>query len=211
MMFRTFAAFSHHILSKRKSPKVADETMFSISNEEEFVEPVYAHDINGGTRQQRSKGFLVISTIVRIPFSLLSCFSYHHGHGLSGQDGMWVTGETVRTAEIDHLMITRPSNMDCRVMSAPATMRSSISNLDYVMQQHGHRKVFFMEIRRVNKLINNSAIEIIQSKDNCPNRPIPYSIQQPRMTSRIKGLFFSLGNIGRSGLKTLSGLKLEVS
>uniref|UniRef100_A0A7C8YV05 Uncharacterized protein n=1 Tax=Opuntia streptacantha TaxID=393608 RepID=A0A7C8YV05_OPUST len=105
-MFRTLAALSHHILSKRKSPKVADETMFGISNEEEFGVAVYAHDINRGTRQPRSKGFLVISMIVRVPFSLLSCFNYHHGHGISGHDGLWVTGEMVRTAEIDHLMVS---------------------------------------------------------------------------------------------------------
>ncbi|XP_021735212.1 uncharacterized protein LOC110701915 [Chenopodium quinoa] len=106
-MLRTLSALRQQIATKRKSPKVADETMFSNTNMDASGMPIYAHDINRTTRRQHqawNNGLSVISTIVRIPFSILSCFSQHHGNP---SDAMWVTGEMVRTSsEIDHLMIS---------------------------------------------------------------------------------------------------------
>ncbi|KNA12629.1 hypothetical protein SOVF_124300 [Spinacia oleracea] len=106
-MLRTLSALRQHIITKRKSPKVADETMFSNMNADGagMPLPVYANDMNRTARPHHTRnGLAVISTIVRIPFSILSCFSQHHGNAA---DAMWVTGETFRTSsEIDHLMIS---------------------------------------------------------------------------------------------------------
>ncbi|KAJ8438070.1 hypothetical protein Cgig2_025475 [Carnegiea gigantea] len=121
MTFRTFVTVGHHSLSKRKSPKVADETMFTTPSGEGFAVP--DHDTIRRIRQQ-SKSFLVISTIFCAPLALLSCFSYHHDRGISDTDRMWVTGEMVRTAEMDHLMITRQLNMDMQHHESPSSGNS---------------------------------------------------------------------------------------
>ncbi|XP_010666063.2 uncharacterized protein LOC104883274 [Beta vulgaris subsp. vulgaris] len=105
-MLRTLAALRQHMITKRKSPKVADETMFSNISMDASGMPIYGapHDINRSTSSRHaSNGLSVISTIFRIPFSILSCFSQHHGNA---SDAIWVSGDMVRsTSEIDHLMI----------------------------------------------------------------------------------------------------------
>ncbi|XP_021742536.1 uncharacterized protein LOC110708658 [Chenopodium quinoa] len=98
-MSRTFMALREHVLTKRKSPKVADEAMFG--NGMGTIMPIYADEVE--QNRQPWNGLLVFYTIVRIPFSILSCFSKRHGNTA---DRTWVTGDTMRTSEIDHLMVS---------------------------------------------------------------------------------------------------------
>ncbi|KMT13742.1 hypothetical protein BVRB_4g081210 [Beta vulgaris subsp. vulgaris] len=98
-MSRTFTAFREHILTKRKSPKVADETMFVNGIGARI--PTYGEEVDHS--RQPWNGFLIIYTIVRIPFSILSCFSNRRGNTA---DRTWVTGDPMRTSEIDHLMVS---------------------------------------------------------------------------------------------------------
>ncbi|KAK9691302.1 hypothetical protein RND81_09G188200 [Saponaria officinalis] len=99
-MLRTFDSLRRHCLAKRKSPKVADEAMFHDPDRAEIS--IYGRQ---STRTRPIKaGFSVISTIVRVPFSVLSCFCYHHGNNRV-LDGMWVSSDIVRNSEIDHLMV----------------------------------------------------------------------------------------------------------
>ena len=96
-MLRTFSALRHNILNKRKSPKVADETMF---HGIDIEMPVYVHEIN---RSRGSRGgFLTVCAILSAPFSILSWFSSRHGNVA---DGIWVPGDMVRPQEVDHLMV----------------------------------------------------------------------------------------------------------
>ncbi|KNA18737.1 hypothetical protein SOVF_068060 [Spinacia oleracea] len=98
-MSRTFTALREHILTKRKSRKVADETMFGNG----IGAIIYADHEVEQQRRQPWNGLLVIYTIVRIPFSILSSFSKRQGNIA---DRTWVTGHTMRTSEIDHLMVS---------------------------------------------------------------------------------------------------------
>ncbi|KAL8136685.1 hypothetical protein V2J09_002686 [Rumex salicifolius] len=82
----------------KQSPKVADETMF------EGRARANETNTGGGRHGPAWIVFATIYSIIRIPVSALSCF-YHQQHG-NGADGMWVTGETGRTSEIDHLMVS---------------------------------------------------------------------------------------------------------
>lgn len=82
----------------RKSPRVADESMFGGMN------------INNGTeypmeRSHRwSSGFSAMFRIVLAPLSLLSCFSQPHPSGSA--DGLWVSGgEFSQLSEMNHLMV----------------------------------------------------------------------------------------------------------
>ncbi|XP_057525957.1 uncharacterized protein LOC130805278 [Amaranthus tricolor] len=102
-MLRTLATLRQQVITKRKSPKVADETMFSNLNLDASGMPIYGHHEINRSPRHAWHGLSVISTIFRIPFSILSCFSQHHGNAT---DAIWVTGEMVRTSEIDHLMIS---------------------------------------------------------------------------------------------------------
>ena len=83
----------------RKSPKVADESMFGEGNGPEF--PNMAQH----TRQGFSSGLSIIYTIIRAPFSLLSCLSSHH-HISGAADGVWVSGEFSRMSDVNHLVVS---------------------------------------------------------------------------------------------------------
>ncbi|XP_076904707.1 uncharacterized protein LOC143560254 [Bidens hawaiensis] len=82
----------------KKSPKVADESMFVEGNGLEF--PNMAQH----TRQRFSTHLTLIYNIIRAPLSLLSCLSSQTG--ISGAtDGVWVSGELARMSEVNHLMV----------------------------------------------------------------------------------------------------------
>ncbi|KAJ9176824.1 hypothetical protein P3X46_012096 [Hevea brasiliensis] len=86
----------------RKSPRVADESMFggmNINNGAEY--PIFVRDME---RPHRGRsGFSAMFRIVLSPLSLLSCFSQPHP---SGADGLWVSGgEFAQLSEMNHLMV----------------------------------------------------------------------------------------------------------
>lgn len=82
----------------KKSPKVADESMFGEENGHEF--PNMAQH----TRQGFSSGLSLIYNIVRAPLALLSCLSSHH-HISGATDGVWMSGELAQMSEVNHLMV----------------------------------------------------------------------------------------------------------
>ncbi|GAB4859364.1 hypothetical protein Ancab_010828 [Ancistrocladus abbreviatus] len=95
----------------RKSRKVADEAMFGAGQDGAVLAlPHNHHHHETDRRGHEGHGwitvFSVIYRIVRAPFSVLSCFGYHHGNGSYGADGIWVTGGTVRSSEMELLMVS---------------------------------------------------------------------------------------------------------
>ncbi|EEF27871.1 conserved hypothetical protein [Ricinus communis] len=81
----------------RKSPRVADESMF-INNGAEF--PIFVREMDRS--RHRWSGLSAIFSIVLAPLSLLSCFSQPHANGA---DGLWVSGELAQLSEMNHLMV----------------------------------------------------------------------------------------------------------
>nr|GEV40714.1 ribonuclease H-like domain-containing protein [Tanacetum cinerariifolium] len=80
----------------RKSPKVADESMFGEGNGPEFP------NMAPHTRQGFSRDLSILYIIIRAPFSLLSCLSSPH-HISGAADGVWVSGEFSRMSDVNHL------------------------------------------------------------------------------------------------------------
>ncbi|KDP30860.1 hypothetical protein JCGZ_13803 [Jatropha curcas] len=102
-MWRSVARIRRNMHNLRKSPRVADESMFggmNINNGTEFP-IIFARETAGRQRI----GFSAIFRIVLAPFSLLSCFSSQpHANGV---DGLWVSGrhEFAQISEMNHLMV----------------------------------------------------------------------------------------------------------
>ncbi|KAJ0798131.1 hypothetical protein HanPI659440_Chr04g0181441 [Helianthus annuus] len=77
----------------KKSPKVADESMFVEGSGQELP-----------TREGLSGGLALIYSILKAPLSLLSCLSSNSQ--ISGAtDGFWVSGEFARMSEVNHLIV----------------------------------------------------------------------------------------------------------
>ncbi|XP_023530311.1 uncharacterized protein LOC111792917 [Cucurbita pepo subsp. pepo] len=98
-MWRLAAAVRSKLHNIRKrSPRVADESMFSGGGVDGG-----GRVVDGGDRRERnSHGVSIIYNVLRTPFSFLSCFSHPH---VNGVDGMWVSGEFARISEVNHLMV----------------------------------------------------------------------------------------------------------
>ncbi|KAI3789437.1 hypothetical protein L2E82_02232 [Cichorium intybus] len=94
-MRRILAAMRQNIENMRKSPKVADESMFGEGNGTEF--PNMAHH----TRQGRN-GLSLIHSIVKAPLSLVSCLSSPP----HTTEGVWVSGELTRISDVNHLIVS---------------------------------------------------------------------------------------------------------
>ncbi|XP_057550728.1 uncharacterized protein LOC130828764 [Amaranthus tricolor] len=77
-------------MSRKKSGKVADETMFDADNRQQ-LQPIWNNRL------------LVIYTIVHIPFSILSRF-FKRRTNIS--DTTWVTGDIMRSSEIDQFTVS---------------------------------------------------------------------------------------------------------
>ncbi|KAJ4730162.1 Zinc finger and BTB domain-containing protein [Melia azedarach] len=98
---------------RRKSPRVADENMLSAVNGAHPHQniPIFVHDLNNRRRRRRrgsSSGpgwnaFSLIYGVVRVPLSIISCFSQPH---VNGADGVWVSGEFAQISEMNHLMVS---------------------------------------------------------------------------------------------------------
>ncbi|XP_058210530.1 uncharacterized protein LOC131322945 [Rhododendron vialii] len=82
----------------KKSPRVADETMFGVRNGPES--PIFGNGMD--RRRSRWKGFSVICSVLRAPLSLVSCLSQPR---ISAADGVWVSCELTRVSEMNHLMV----------------------------------------------------------------------------------------------------------
>ncbi|KAE9456231.1 hypothetical protein RHGRI_009907 [Rhododendron griersonianum] len=82
----------------KKSPRVADETMFGVRNGPES--PIFGHGM--GRRRSRWKAFSVICSVLRAPLSLVSCLSQPH---ISAADGAWVSCELTQISDMNHLMV----------------------------------------------------------------------------------------------------------
>lgn len=78
-----------NLQNMRKSPRVADENMFSNNG-------------NGVETRHGWHGFTLIFSIVRAPFSLLSCLAQPH---INSADAVWVSGEFGRISDMNHLMV----------------------------------------------------------------------------------------------------------
>ena len=96
-MWHKLARLRRNVQNIRKSPRVADESMFGGMNGAEF--PILVRDMN---RAQRWNSLSALFRIVLAPFSILSCSSQPH---VNGADGLWVTGEFAQLSEMNHLMV----------------------------------------------------------------------------------------------------------
>lgn len=83
-----------NLQNMRKSPRVADESMFGDQGN---------GVVNAGRARHGWNGFSVLCSIVLAPLSLLSCLSYPP---ISGTDGVWVSGDIARISEMNHLMVS---------------------------------------------------------------------------------------------------------
>ncbi|CAH1450194.1 unnamed protein product [Lactuca virosa] len=97
-MRRILVAIRQNIQNKRKSPKVADESMFGEGNGAEFP------NLARHTRQGVPNGLSLIYSIVRAPLSLVSCISCH-SHISGAADGVWVSGELAQISDVNHLIV----------------------------------------------------------------------------------------------------------
>ncbi|XP_008455515.2 uncharacterized protein LOC103495667 [Cucumis melo] len=100
-MWRLAAAVRRNLHNIRKSPRVADESMYG--GGVDGGGRVAAVVVDGDRREGNSYGFSMIYSLLRTPFSILSCFSQPH---VNGVDGMWVSGEFPRISEVNHLMVS---------------------------------------------------------------------------------------------------------
>lgn len=106
-MLRTLAGMGRNLHNKRKSPRVADESMFirEVNNGEELQ--MFARNMD---RISQSRWLNRFSMIFRAPFSLLSCFSPHDHHVDEGADGYWVTrGDFARASDANHHLMVNDS------------------------------------------------------------------------------------------------------
>ncbi|KAG6748736.1 hypothetical protein POTOM_048669 [Populus tomentosa] len=129
-MWRKLARLRSNVQNIRKSPRVADESMFGGMNGAEF--PILVRDMN---RTQRWNALSALLRIVLAPFSIPSCFS-SQPH-VNGADGLWVTGEFAQLSEMNHLMkiyankfhrIQPPSHYFIRHQSWPLQLRGFHDN-----------------------------------------------------------------------------------
>ncbi|KAK8717791.1 hypothetical protein V6N13_045047 [Hibiscus sabdariffa] len=85
-MWRMLAVLRRNLQNMKKSHRVADENMVVVD------------------RRRSWNGLSVICSVVRAPFSLVSCFSQPH---VNGADGVWVSShEFSQISEMNHLMVS---------------------------------------------------------------------------------------------------------
>ncbi|CAH2080596.1 unnamed protein product [Thlaspi arvense] len=90
-MWRVAAALRQNLRNMRKSPRVADESMFGNGN---------VDDLN--RRGPRWNAISVICCIIRVPLSLFACLSPPH---TNGTEAVWASSELARISEMNHLMV----------------------------------------------------------------------------------------------------------
>ncbi|XP_071733535.1 uncharacterized protein [Rutidosis leptorrhynchoides] len=98
-MRQVLEVMRQNIRNVTKSTKVADENMFGEENGVEL--PAIAHRTRHGYN-----GFSIIYSILRVPLSILSCFT-SHTHQTA--DGVWVSGEFTRISEVNHHIMVSDS------------------------------------------------------------------------------------------------------
>ncbi|KAE8690160.1 protochlorophyllide reductase [Hibiscus syriacus] len=97
-MWRMLVALRRNLQNIKKSHRVADENMVVGGG----------GNNNGGEMpgfvDRRWNGLSVICSVVRAPFTLVSCFSQPH---VNGADGVWVSShEFAQISEMNHLMVS---------------------------------------------------------------------------------------------------------
>ncbi|KAF4352048.1 hypothetical protein CsatB_020139 [Cannabis sativa] len=117
MMWRRVTTLGQNLQNIRKSPRVADESMFGGGNNQAELPIIMAHDHHGRS-PAIWKGFTIICSVVGAPIlSLFACFSQssssHHVNGgnnnnnnISANYGVWATGEFAQISEMNHLMVS---------------------------------------------------------------------------------------------------------
>ncbi|KAH1081703.1 hypothetical protein J1N35_021464 [Gossypium stocksii] len=93
-MWRMLVVLRRNLRNMKKSPRVADESMYGGGNNN--------NDVNRGG--DTSRGISGIGSVVRAPFSLVSCFSQPHVNG-HGADGVWVSTDFAQISEMNHFMV----------------------------------------------------------------------------------------------------------
>ncbi|KAG8640513.1 uncharacterized protein LOC110607968 [Manihot esculenta] len=103
-MWRSLARLRRNMQNIRKSPRVADESMFGGMNINHGAEyPIFVRDMER-VPQRWSRGFSAVFRVVLAPLSIISCFSPPHTN--SGGDRMWVSGaDFAQLSEMNHLMV----------------------------------------------------------------------------------------------------------
>ncbi|KAK8505947.1 hypothetical protein V6N13_002603 [Hibiscus sabdariffa] len=102
-MWRMLVALRRNLRNIKKSHRVADENMVVVgggggNNNNGGETPVFVD-------RRRSQGsWNGLTSVVRAPFTLVSCFSQPH---VNGADGVWVSGhEFSQISEMNHLMVS---------------------------------------------------------------------------------------------------------
>ncbi|XP_021890006.1 uncharacterized protein LOC110808729 [Carica papaya] len=102
-MWRMLAVLNQNLQNIRKSPRVADESVLAAVNGAEVG--IFGRDNMHQMRRRSTRwtAFSVICSVVRAPFSIISCFSQPH---VNGADRVWVSGEFAQISEMNHLMVS---------------------------------------------------------------------------------------------------------
>ncbi|XVF81510.1 hypothetical protein PTKIN_Ptkin15bG0161100 [Pterospermum kingtungense] len=97
-MLHMLVVLLRNLKNMKKSHRVADENMYGGGNDSNNNN----NNNNGGDGSWN--GVSVICSVVRAPFSLVSCFSQPH---VNGADGVWVSSsEFAQISEMNQLMVS---------------------------------------------------------------------------------------------------------
>ncbi|KAF7140850.1 hypothetical protein RHSIM_Rhsim06G0172300 [Rhododendron simsii] len=99
-MRRMLAVMRRNLQNMRKSPRVADESMFGDGNGGAEL-PIFVGRMD--RRRAGWNGFSILHGIIRAPLSLLSCLS--HPDTINSADGAWASGELALISEMNQLMV----------------------------------------------------------------------------------------------------------
>lgn len=99
-MPRMLAVMRRNLQNMRKSPRIADESMFADGNGAAEL-PIFVHRTD--RRRARWNAFSILHEVIRAPLSLLSCLSYPNT--INGADGAWASSELALISEMNQLVV----------------------------------------------------------------------------------------------------------
>uniref|UniRef100_A0A2P2PM67 Uncharacterized protein n=1 Tax=Rhizophora mucronata TaxID=61149 RepID=A0A2P2PM67_RHIMU len=95
-MWRTLARLARSMRNIRKSPRVADESMFNGADGAADQYPIL------DAAAHRGHSFSAVFDVVLAPLNVLSCFSQPY---VSGADSLWLSGEFGQQSELNYHIV----------------------------------------------------------------------------------------------------------